>query len=271
MIVEGPDGPLSGRTTQRARLALLAVLGIARGQPVSRDRLLALLWPEHETAYARHLLADSVYLLRKSLGERALVSTGDSLALDSTLVGSDVGDFRDALDRGDFEAAVANFQAPFLDGFYLSGCAEFERWVEEERGRLAREFAKALERIAEDRSGRGLTRDAADAWRRLAASDPSNARIALRYMEALVANGERAAALQHARVHAVYLEREFGAEPEAQLTAFAERLRTAPESGAPISSIGPRNPDVPSAPAHTTRASGATGAADDTATLGAPA
>ena len=268
VIVEGPEGPLSGRTTQRARVALLAVLGVARGQPVSRDRLLALFWPEHETADARHLLADSVYLLRKSLGESALISTGDSLALDSTLVGSDVADFRDALDRGDFEAAVAIFQAPFLDGFYLSGCAEFERWVDEERGRLAREFAKALERIAEDRSGRGLTRDASDAWRRLAASDPSNVRIALRYMEALVANGERAAALQHARNHAAYLKKEFDAEPEAQLMAFAERLRTAPENGAPISSIDPRNPGVPSVQLPTTGASGATGAPDDTLLAG---
>src|SRR6185503_15476783 len=48
----GPDGPIGGRAGQRRRLALLAILAHARGRPVSRDKLIALLWPETDTERA---------------------------------------------------------------------------------------------------------------------------------------------------------------------------------------------------------------------------
>jgi DNA-binding SARP family transcriptional activator len=42
--IEGPEGPLSGRVVQPRQLALLALLASARGQPISRDKLVAVLW-----------------------------------------------------------------------------------------------------------------------------------------------------------------------------------------------------------------------------------
>ena len=43
--LEGPDGPVAGRAGLRHRLALLAVLGVEHPRPVSRDKLVAYLWP----------------------------------------------------------------------------------------------------------------------------------------------------------------------------------------------------------------------------------
>jgi DNA-binding SARP family transcriptional activator len=60
-LVEGPRGPLGGRVSQRRRLALLAVLALAGGRPLSRDKLLALFWPESDTERARHSLASLLY------------------------------------------------------------------------------------------------------------------------------------------------------------------------------------------------------------------
>ena len=62
-------------------------------------------------------------------------------------------------------------------------------------------------------------------WSRLAGEDPYNSRIALRYMQALVAAGDRAAALRHAKAHSDLLRSELDAAPEREVVALAERLR----------------------------------------------
>ena len=58
-----------------------------------------------------------------------------------------------------------------------------------------------------------------------AGEDPYNSRIALRYMQALEAAGDRAGALRHANVHSDLLRTELDAAPEREVVALAERLR----------------------------------------------
>lgn len=53
------------------------------------------------------------------------------------------------LNPGLLQSDVEEFDA-VLDGFFLSGAPEFERWVEAERGTLARACAEALESLAAD-------------------------------------------------------------------------------------------------------------------------
>jgi len=85
------------RAVQQRRLALLALIAASPGQSISRDRLLGLLWPERDEHSARHLLADSLYVLRRTLGDDAIVASGESLRLSPDLVWSDVVEFRTAL------------------------------------------------------------------------------------------------------------------------------------------------------------------------------
>ncbi|TFH62120.1 MAG: hypothetical protein E4G90_09430, partial [Gemmatimonadales bacterium] len=133
------------RVVQQRPLAVLALLAVAREGGSTRDKLIGYLWPESEKERARHRLADVVYLIRKSLGEDAVLSAGDMLRLNAAVVQSDVGAFLDALDSKDRETAVELYKGPFLDGFNASGAPEFERWVESERQRLAGEYADTLE------------------------------------------------------------------------------------------------------------------------------
>ena len=122
----------------------------------------------------------------------------------------------------------------------MSEAEEFERWLEEERAGLARDHATALERLARRAAERGDRLDCAEWWRRLAAQDPLNARVAIGLMEALVAAGDRTAALQHARVYEVLLQQELEAPPDHDVVVLAERIRAqmadtdhrAPVSGA---------------------------------------
>ena len=44
-VLLGPDWPVVGRSAYKRRIALLAVLALARGRPVGRERLIGLLWP----------------------------------------------------------------------------------------------------------------------------------------------------------------------------------------------------------------------------------
>jgi TolB-like protein/DNA-binding SARP family transcriptional activator len=249
LAVEGPDGPLTGRAAQKRRLALLSLLAVAPARAVSRDKLIACLWPETETEQGRHLLSVSIYELRKALGEAAIVSRGDDLVLGTELVCADIHEFGEALEGGDWERAVALYTGPFLDGVFVSDAPEFERWAESERQRYVLRYTDALEKSAEERAARGDTRGAVEAWRRLAAHDPFNSRVALGLMRALEAAGDRAGAIQHARVYTVLLHEEFGAEPDPDVEALAERLRQEP---APAESSAREQPVEPPAPATAT-------------------
>lgn len=50
------DRALDGPATQRRRFALLSMLAVAGEAGVSRDKLIAQLWPESDADRARHAL-----------------------------------------------------------------------------------------------------------------------------------------------------------------------------------------------------------------------
>src|SRR5688572_26878278 len=97
---------LTGRAAQRHRLALLALLVLAPGRRMSRDKVIAYLWPERDGDAGRNLLKVSTYVLRAELAETALVSEGDDVRLDPDVVRSDVSEFADAIARADYSRAV---------------------------------------------------------------------------------------------------------------------------------------------------------------------
>ena len=230
--VESGGSLVAGRAAQGHRMALLAVLAVARGRPVTRDRITALLWPESPTDRVRHQLSDAIYIVRSALGADVIRSTGDDLVLNADAITSDVGTFERLLDEGALGRALESFTGPLLDGFHLPDGGELERWLDGERARLAQRYTSALESLAEGSETRG-DYAAAEKWcRRLAAHDPYSGRVALRLMRALDAAGDRAGALRHARSHEALLREEFEAEPDSAVTTFAERLRVEPPARA---------------------------------------
>jgi DNA-binding SARP family transcriptional activator/TolB-like protein len=217
--------PLSGRASQRHRLALLALLATAPGG-MSREKLMAYLWPESEAGRARDLLNQAVYVLRKSLGETALLGAGDELRLSAAAVTSDVAAFEAAVESGDSARAASLYAGPFLDGFFLNDAPEFERWVDVQRDRLAGAYAAALERLADGAESASDFPQAVKWWKARCGVDPYDSRIAIRLVHALAASGNPAGALQYIAVHSQLLEEEFGVEPPPELLALGERLRS---------------------------------------------
>ena len=232
--------PVSGAAQQRKTLALLALLAAAGRTGLSRDKLVAHMWPEADAEHARGLLKQACYALRRDLHQPDLILGATQLRLNPDVITSDVQAFEAALERGDAAQAAELYGGPFLDGFYLSDAAEFERWVEAERRRLRERAAAALERLATQAAAGGDQRGAVAWWRRLAALDPLNSHVALGLMKGLAAAGDRAGALQAARVHESLLREELGVALDPAVVELTERLRAEAER-----SPGPRRPAAP--------------------------
>ncbi len=229
--LSGNGRTLTGPATQRHRLALLVLLASSRSRPQSRDKLVAWLWPERDGEHARNLLNQGVHALRRAIGEAGIISAQDELRLDPAAVACDVVAFEDAIAAGEVERAIGLYTGPFLDGFHLPGASEFEHWADGERDRLRRSYTRSLESLAEAAEERREWSSAVERWRALVSEERYNARVTVRLMRALEGAGDRAGALQQARLHTVLLQQEFQSGPDPDVVALADRLRNEPANG----------------------------------------
>ena len=219
---------MTGAATGRRRLALLVLLAVARDRGLNRDKLQAYLWPESATEQARHGLNQMVYVQRRHLDPGGVFLGKKTLRLNRAVITADVWDFEDALDAGAPEVAVQLYAGPFLDGFFLREAPGFERWVEDQRRRLAERCADALGQLA---AAATTKHQAAEWWRRAAALNPYHTDTVLRLANAWVAIGDRAAALRCAQQHADLLRTELGLPPDPNVVRMIERLREGSEPG----------------------------------------
>src|SRR5215210_6126590 len=96
------DGiPGTGAAQQRKTLALLALLAVAGQRGLSRDKLIACLWPETEAERGRALLNQACYALRRDLHTPDLLLGAIQLRLNPATITSDVAEFTAALEQND--------------------------------------------------------------------------------------------------------------------------------------------------------------------------
>src|SRR6185503_9140674 len=124
------DTVLSGPPAQRHRIALLTLIVASWPQPLSRDRAMALLWPERDVVNARRLLNLAVHVLRSALGEDAITSAGDGLLLNPSSLRCDLHELRTAIADGAIDDVVRLYAGPLLDGFHLDESTEFGFWLD---------------------------------------------------------------------------------------------------------------------------------------------
>lgn len=234
LSVDGGKKGRQGAASQRKALALLALLGGAGRHGLSRDKLVAYLWPDSPTDHALHSLTQLLYSLRRDITADSLFLGTTDLSINPEILQVDLAEFTSALEVGDFAGAVALYRGPFLDGFFLSGAPEFERWAEGERLRLAQRHQGALESLAEAASRRRDPAAAAQWWQRLAQADPLNARIAVGCMEAMGEAGDRAGALKFAQAYETSLRAELDTEPDPAVIATVGRLKNPTRQPAPV-------------------------------------
>ena len=215
---------------QPRRAALLCYLALALPRGFHRrDTLFALFWHEYDAEQARHALRQSVYFLRRALGPKTIVSRGDGeLGLAPDQVSCDVWALEAAVNQGRPADALALYQGEPLAGFHISDAPDFERWLDQERGRLRQLAMEAAWALAAEREREGDAAGAGEAARRAMAFSPTDETAVRRLILLLERVGDRAAAVRAYEAFAWKLEGEYELEPSAETRALVARIRAEP-------------------------------------------
>ena len=186
---------------------------------------MAVLWPELDERKARHLLADSLYILRRTLGDAAITASGETLRLAPDVVSSDIAKFRSALADERWSDALELYRGDFLDGFNLRNAADFDQWASAERERLRASATRAASALANalERAGRiGEAVSAAERRLELAVHDEAALR---EFVRLLKASDNRARAEAVARGFIERLALELGTSPSAETMRLVREAR----------------------------------------------
>jgi TolB-like protein/DNA-binding SARP family transcriptional activator len=241
LVGTADDTVLGEHGHQRRRLALLAVLAAYGEGGRSRDQLLGLFWPEVSQSRARHSLQQLLYAIRTSLNE-SVFSGSNPLRLNAAVVGSDIGDFTDALSRDELAAAVELYRGPFLEGFWLGDAPEFEQWMETERGRLERRYTDALERLAKRAEDANDPAAAARWLQKLIETDPLSSKHAIGLIRALMNAGDHTAALRYAERYESIVGQELGTSVGPAVAGLVAEVRARAKTESVIVRGGPSPP-----------------------------
>lgn len=222
------DVPVTGRVIAGRKVkTLLAILVLRRGGELPRDQLAEALWPESDPRTARKNLSSAWARLSRALAVDGscpyLLSDDHSCRIDSRLLESDVTRFEVLCRKLLFSHAR-------LDGWeelYSQVCGEYaddllpcehdSDLVDALRLRYRTELADALvaasERLAEAGEVRGALWFAREALRR----DSSREDAYAAQMQAQMAAGQRAAALETYFACRAYLAEELGIDPSPRI------------------------------------------------------
>jgi serine/threonine-protein kinase len=226
--LRGAPGAGDAILAQSKTLALLAFLAMSPSSLFQRrDRVVGLLWPDLDQSHARAALRKTLHELRSALGAHVLSVRGDDeIALAPGAVRCDAVEFTTAIENRHIARALELYRGDFMPGFYLSGCVDFEHWVEDQR-MLAREQAAAASwALAITFEGdQRLTQ--AGTWARRAVRHAWNdERILRRAMNLLERLGDRAGALRLYDEFSTRLRADLDAEPSAETIALWTAIRS---------------------------------------------
>lgn len=213
--------------SQSKTVAFLAYLALSpAGRYQRRDRIVGLLWPELDQPHARAALRKALHAIRSMLAADIVATRGDEeLTVLPGALWCDVVEFNAAVEATHLARALELYRGELMPGFHLSGCVDWDSWLEDERA-AARERATA----AAWALARGLEHDSrltdAGVWARrsvrLARYDERALRRALTMLDRL---GDRAGAVQLYEEFARRLRLELDAEPSAESRALITNLR----------------------------------------------
>jgi DNA-binding SARP family transcriptional activator len=211
---------------QPKRVAFLTYLAVTTPRGLqSRDTLLGVFWPDSSEKKARNALNQTVFVLRRALGQETLAANGESgVGVGPSHLWCDVWEFEQALGAGEKEEALELYKGSFLEGFFLPGCLEFERWADAERSRLRDLATGAVLSLSQEMETAGNPVGAVGWLRRAREWAVYDELILRRQVELLMALGDRSGAIREYESFARRLSVDLGMEPSED----ARRLLEAP-------------------------------------------
>ncbi len=233
-------------------VGLLAYLAIT-GTPQTRDHLADLLWPESLPDAARKNLRNTLWTIRKVLGNDVLQADAERVAL-SDMIWVDAHTFQSSVqsvpaatawDAGELETAIELYRGPLLDGLTLSETPDFEIWLATERERFGQLYLRALDALAAAHRANANWRGVIAVAQRALAYDNLQESMYRTLMEAHARLGERPEALRQYDLLRTTLARELGVEPLPETETLREAIL-----GGNLRSI---ESPMPAAPTHARR------------------
>lgn len=220
-VIFGVEKILLPRRQVRALLYYLAV----RLQPISRDELCLRFWPDSPDGEARRRLTLVLAHLRRVLPEPDLVWVSEGQAgLDARRVWSDTVHFNALIARGDLAGAVELVRGPFLSGFSLPGCTEYETWMAQEQHAWERLYLEKLRLLIDFHRQQGESQDAIACARRYLEQDELAEEVHRLLMGLYAAVGDRSAGLEQYRRCVEILQHELGVRPLPETEAMAQAV-----------------------------------------------
>lgn len=236
------------RLATRKALALLIYL-LVEGGFHSREKLVALFWPESPPSLGFAALRNTLTRLRSALRPLEPLRAdhdGVMAVADGTVVAVDLRQVEAALrmcqaglpDVATLQAAVNAYRADFLEGFSLVDAPAFNDWATVQRERWHHRLSQildALTRLHSDQRAFDEGQAVAHRWVR---HDPLNETAYRHLMQLSALTGDRTAALDAYAQCRTTLHRELGIEPSHETVALAERIRRLPNDPPASRSMG---------------------------------
>jgi DNA-binding SARP family transcriptional activator/tetratricopeptide (TPR) repeat protein len=246
-VLGSPRLELNDRPVEFERhkaFALLIYLAFS-SQPLRRDTLATLFWPELDQTSARAALRRTLFSLSKCLPEGMLHADRESIGLpevqgnqhlwlDADLFHRLLGDWKhhghprsetcSACLRSLAEAASL-YRGNFLAGFSLRDAPDFDDWQLFQAETFQRELEEALEHLADGHSAQREFGLAIHYVRRRLALDPFHEPAHCQLMSLYAWSGQRQAALRQYTECTRLLDRELGVTPQPATTQLYQAIK----------------------------------------------
>ncbi len=214
--------------------ALLVYLALEPGFH-SRDKLIALLWPDADQSRGRGNLRMALARLRDDLEDASLVLLiqRDAIGIEMQSLNLDVQILEMSFNQADgldleerLVAAVNLFRGDLLEGFYLGDAPEFDDWLVAEREVVRDRIDALLERLTALQRQSGKLAAALETAQRRIRLEPLNEEAHRQVIELHLAGENRTAALEAFNTCAKLLQHELGLEPDAQTQSLLGGIQT---------------------------------------------
>lgn len=232
--------------------ALIAILAMSGGQPVSRERITGLLWSDRGEQQARSSLRQALTELRRLLPDLdppLLRTDRDTVYMELDAIEVDTLTFDRLVEEGApgaLAAAIDLYRGDFLENIGVQDPA-FDDWLRYERQRLREHAAQTLSQLLDHQAAHDTERAIATA-RRLVRFDPVREDAHRALMRLLADKGDRTLALKQYHTCREVLAAELGVSPDSETERLAEEIRTGVQGRGAAKASEPGHPAPTSEP-----------------------
>jgi len=209
--------------------AVIAVLALSRNFTCSRSRIIDLLWSSRSKEQARASLRQSLWSLKKVLGDSAdgiLQVDRKRIGLNPDLIRTDIDESHELIDAANndsLEKAVSLYRGDLLEGLVIQD-RQWEEWLDQERESLLSKQAKLLCSLIDHYSAENNSGQLIDTARRLIELDPYREQGHRALMWGYAGSNQRALALKQFERCRELLQRELNTSPAAETQELFIRI-----------------------------------------------